>query len=145
MLKNSTNIPDQLIAIAVAFAMPPGCDGLVSCITVKNKRRGKIRGSWGWHYPNDNRVVIIVPRKISRTHTVRRKYSRKLIGIRSRADFLVMIMAHELRHAWQHKHWDTDQSRWKLRRDRVSKYAQEVDAEMYEAEVLARWQAMTPA
>lgn len=144
MLKNSTNIPDKLVAISLAFAMPPDCSEFVSCITVKNKRRGKFLGQWGWYYHSDQRVVIIVPRKIARPHTWTRKYSRKRVTIRSRGDFLVMIMAHELRHAWQKKHWNTPASRWKLERTRTAKYAQEVDAQMYEYEVLLKWQAMTP-
>lgn len=139
MLRNTTNIPDQLVAIAAAFVMPPDCPPVASII-VKNKARGKIGGQWGWHYPQDNQVVVIVPRRISRRYTFKLKYSKKSITFSSRAEFLVALLAHELRHAWQCQHWNTPSSKWRLERTRVGKYAREVDAEMYELQMLRRWQ-----
>lgn len=144
MLRNTTNIPDKLVAIAAAFALeglrdeqgnlPP-----VAEIIIKNKRHGKVGGQWGWYYHGDNRVVVIVPRKISRAYTTRLKYCRKNITFSSRAEFLVMLLAHEMRHAWQYAHWNTPASKWRLERDRLGKLAREVDAEMYELATLRRW------
>lgn len=139
MLRNSTNIPDKLVAIMVAFAMPPDCSEFITSISVKNKRRGKIVGKWGYYYGSDQRVVVIVPRAVSRTYTFRRKWARTSLVISSRAEFLVAILAHEMRHAWQAKHWNTEKSKWKLERDRLGKYAREADCEHYELMVLDRW------
>ncbi|HEX9430580.1 MAG TPA: hypothetical protein VF944_09400 [Candidatus Bathyarchaeia archaeon] len=140
MLKNSTDIPDKLIAIAVAFGMPQGMSKeAVQKIVVKNKRRGKTHGRWGWYYPGDQRIVVIVPRVISRPHTFPRPYSRRRIIISSRAEFLVTLLAHEMRHAWQYENWRTPNMLWRLDRSSVAKYAREVDAELWESEVLERW------
>lgn len=139
MLRNTTNIPDRLVAIAAAFAMPPGTPP-VATITVKNKKRGKIKGQWGWFYPSDNEVVIIVPRNISHTYTATLKFTKKKITFSSRAEFLVMLMAHEMRHAWQYANWNTPSMKWRLERTRVGKFAREVDAEMYELTMHAKWQ-----
>jgi len=139
MLRNTTNIPDRLVAIAAAFAMPPDCPP-IACITVKNKRRGKIGGQWGWFYPDDNQVITIIPRRITRTHDFKLRYTKKRIRFSTRAEFLVHIMAHELRHAWQWKHWNTPAMKWRLERTRVGKYAREVDAEIYQMQILRKWQ-----
>lgn len=52
-------------------------------------------------------------------------------------------MAHELRHAWQYEHWNTPGSKWRLERDKMGKYAREVDAELWELEILKKWQEQT--
>lgn len=139
MLRNTTNVPDRLVAIAAAFAMPPDCPP-IACIVIKNKRRDKIGGQWGWFYPSDNQVMVIVPRRITKTHEFKLRYTKKKVRFSSRAEFLVMLMAHELRHAWQWKHWNTPAMKWRLERTRVGKYAQEVDAEMYQMAILRKWQ-----
>ena len=56
MIQNSTNIPDQLIGIAMALALkelevPPPRE-----VVVKNKKRGNIKGQWGWYFRSDQRV-----------------------------------------------------------------------------------------
>lgn len=139
MLRNSTNIPDQLIAIAMAHGMPPGITKGISSVIVKNKRHGRVHGRWGWFYPEDRSVVIIVPRVISRTHSFTRPFSRKKMTISSRAEFLIAVMAHELRHAWQADNWNTPASKWKLERTKLGKYAREVDAELWEMKALDKW------
>ncbi len=139
VLNNTTNIPDKLVAIMVAFAMPPDCAEFISCIRVKNKMRDKVRGQWGWYYPSDGTVVIIVPRVIKHQHMHTRRYSHTTIVINSRAEFLVAVLAHEMRHAWQQKNWNTELSKWKLAPGYMGKYAREFDAEMYEIQALDRW------
>jgi len=139
MLRNTTDIPDRLVAIAAAFAFPPDCPPIAR-ITIKNKRRGKVKGQWGWFYPGENHVIVIVPRKISRTYEFKLRFSRKSVRFSSRAEFLVMILAHEMRHAWQQANWTSPSMKWRLDRTRVGKYAREVDAEMYEKEMLRKWQ-----
>jgi hypothetical protein len=49
-------------------------------------------------------------------------------------------LAHELRHAWQYQHWNTPAMKWRLERTRVGKYAREVDAEIYQMQILRKWQ-----
>jgi len=139
MLRNTTNLPDRLIAIAAAFAMPPDCPPVAS-IVIKNKRRGKVAGQWGWYYHEDNQVVVIVPRKISHEHKLKLKFTKKQVSFSSRAEFLVSVIAHELRHVWQFQHWNTPAMKWRLERTRVGKYAREVDAEMYQTAILRKWQ-----
>jgi hypothetical protein len=140
MLRNTTNIPDRLVAIAAAYALAslePKPE--LACIRVKNKARGKVKGQWGWYYHQDREVVVIVPRKISHTYISRLKFSRKNIEFSSRGEFLVMLLAHEIRHAWQYNNWTSPSMAWRLERTRVGKYAREVDAELYELAVLERW------
>lgn len=142
MLHNTTNIPDQLIGAIIAFVMPPDTIDCVGSITVKNKHRGKIRGHWGYYYTSDHRVVVIVPRKITMRVSFVKRYSKRRITLSSRAEFLVQTMAHELRHAWQFKHWAESDFKWKLERTPMGKFAREVDAEIYGADCLLRWQSM---
>lgn len=143
MLRNSTNIPDKLVAAIVAFVIPPDTLDGVSEIVVKNKQRGKIRGQWGWYFSSDKKVVIIVPRKISARYTFTKKYSKRKLSIGSRAEFLVAVLAHELRHAWQFKHWaEPSGFTWKLEYNQMGKWAREVDAEIYEADTLLKWQSI---
>lgn len=146
MLRNTTNIPDRLVAIMLAFVLKDECfNGIEppSCVTVKNKARGKFNGRWGWYYPSDRHTIVIVPRRISTVRNVFRKYSRRRIIIRNRSDFLVCILAHELRHHYQEIAWNNPRASWRLRRDRVAKIAREVDAEIFESQILERWHKFT--
>ena len=132
ILRNTTSIPDQLIAIAVAHCIQAGVE--VNEIVVKNKAAGKVNGQWGWYYPSDKKVVLIVPQEI-KAHTHRAKYSKLTIRINSRAEFLIAVMAHELRHAWQ---WQVD--RKNLDGSSLAKFIRERDAERYELGMLMLWQ-----
>lgn len=140
MLRNTTDIPDKLIAIAMAFGMPDGLpNDHLAAVHIKNKRHGKVGGRWGWYYPGDKAIILIVPRRIIRPHTYTKHHCKREIIIGSRVDFLVAVMAHEMRHAWQYLNWNTPASRWKLDRTRIGKYAREVDAELFEIATLDRW------
>lgn len=142
MIQNSTNIPDQLIGIAMALALkelevPPPRE-----VVVKNKKRGNIKGQWGWYFRSDQRVVLIVPRTLT-LFRERMKYTKQVLELRSRADFVVAVMSHELRHHWQTFNWNTEKSRWKLGYTPEAILAKEVDAEMFEVKMMGIWRKLT--
>jgi hypothetical protein len=99
-LRNTTDIPDKLIHIAVAQGIQDGVE--IDTIIVKNKRRGKVVGNWGKYYPVHSKygrcITVTVPRKLVKVH-IRRHFGEYYIT--SRVEFLVKVMAHELRHAYQ--------------------------------------------
>ena len=134
MLTNTTDIPDQLIFAAIKHGLPPDTD-LPAHFIIKNKKGGKVGGHWGWYYNQERRVVLIVPRVLKRPVTFPLKYSKRPIEIRSRGEFLVAVMAHELRHHYQFTHWNG----WRLQFDSLGKLAREVDAELYELRKLEEW------
>lgn len=146
MYRNTTDIPDQLVAVALSFIMEDedmqGI-GLPSLIQVKNKRHGKVYGQWGWYYSRGQEIVIIVPRTISHTKRIARKRARQWMYWRNRMDFLVGVLAHEMRHHYQYVKWNTPRGRWRLANDKLGKVARETDAELFEVKTLARWQKFT--
>ena len=136
LLRNTTNLSDSLIVYVTRFCL----EELVGrpepeIITVKNKMNGKVHGQLGWYHPRDKHVIVIVPRVVDRPVVLRRKYSRTRDILRSRADFLVSTMAHELRHHWQQLNWVV----WQL----ASRPFKEVDAISFERKVLAKWHEHT--
>lgn len=143
MIQNSTNIPDRLVAIALAFVMndedmlgiePP------SFLTIKNKKVGKVHGQWGWYYSHERRIVLIVPRTIRKSFRVHRRYARGSYICTGRSDFLVGVLAHEMRHCYQFQKWDTPGSKWRLEWNKLGKLARETDAELYEIRMIRKWQ-----
>jgi hypothetical protein len=132
LIRNTTDIPNRLIEIAVAFSIQEGVD--IKEIVIKNKKDGKTHGQWGWYFPNEKRVVLIVPQSIPE-HGVRcpLKYSGLMVRVMTRAEFVIAVMAHELRHGWQ---WQIASNSFKL-----SKPLRERDAEQYEYGMLAKWRA----
>lgn len=148
MLRNTTDIPDKLVAFALAFVMEDedmqGIE-LPSSIRLKNKMAGKVHGQWGWYYSRGREIVLIVPRVIRRPYQVARKYGRQSYVCRNRSDFLVSVLAHEMRHHYQWMTWNTPRSKWKLLSDKLGKIAREVDAELFEARTIERWHKFTCA
>jgi len=105
-------------------------------IQFKNKQKGIYHGQWGWYYSKDKRVVLIIPPSFNgKVIRDRLRYSKKYIEMRNRVEFIVAIMAHELRHHWQHENWDG----WRLDRKGDGKWCREVDAEIYELQMLRKW------
>lgn len=103
IIRNTTDIPDSLIAFAVAFSIEAGVE--INEIIVKNKAEGVTRGQWGWYFVDEKRVVLIVPREVNLllTFGFRQKYSKRDCIIKTRAEFVIAVMAHELRHAAQYQ------------------------------------------
>lgn len=130
--KNTTNIPDQLVGIIANFVMPDGID--ISEIILRNKQAGSIGGNWGKYYPMTRKITLVVPQEIKGFKDLR-KHRREWTEIRNRTEFVVMVMAHEMRHAWQYQ-----KSGWS-QRFLQSTAAMEYDAETYEAEMLDKWRA----
>jgi hypothetical protein len=131
IVNNTTDLPDKLIAIAVAFSIQAGVE--IDRITVKNKAEGVIAGQWGWYFPTTREIVLIVPRKVMHYRS-KQKYSHKMCSVKSRAEFLVRVMAHELRHAYQFqvgKMW--------MGMTRYDRVMRELDAESYEEQKVHEW------
>lgn len=127
--RNTTDIPDQLIAIAVAFSIQQGVE--IDEIVVKNKAEGKTHGQWGWYFSHNRKVVLIVPQVVTKL-TGRQKYTRRPYYMTSRTEFLIAIMAHELRHAYQHQIL-------KEHMGVANRARHELDAERYETQKLNDW------
>lgn len=144
--RNSTDIPDKLVGIALEFS--------AACLTnlklpdqviIKNKSVGRTVGQWGWYFPKPlNKIVLIVPRVIRPGgHRYLSRYTKVWCTINSRAEFVVSVLAHELRHCWQWQNWDTPLSRWKLKHgDFLARQVREVDAERFEYTQTAAWRRM---
>jgi len=130
--QNTTNIPNRLVAIIANFVMPDGVD--VNEISLRNKQAGRIDGNWGKYYPMDRKVTLNIPQVINGAREFR-KYRKEWITLNSRTEFLVMVLAHELRHAWQYQ-----KSGWHLSILK-NKWYKEFDAETYESEMLDKWRA----
>lgn len=106
--RNTTNIPDKLVALAFWHGKQGLGDIELDTLIVKNKAKGKVNGRWGWYYhshPKYGRcVVIIVPRSIHKPVRIKRRILGNIAYyLNSRSDFLVKVMAHELRHAYQYQ------------------------------------------
>lgn len=136
LLRNDTNIPDKLIEIAIAFSIQENI--ALSEIVIKNKRAGVLHGQMGWYYPTDKKVAIIVPPVISEIFGMQMRGNVTHLNqtVYSRAEFVVAVLAHELRHAWQY------QASGKAEMYQRSKNISERDAENYQYGMLARWRRM---
>ena len=133
IIRNTTDIPDKLIAIAYAFGAQENI--VIDELIVKNKKKGKVHGQWGWYIAAHRKIIIIVPRVIDMTYHGRKPFTKLPSVISNRAEFLVSVLAHELRHAYQDQvlGWNMyDKSRPNL-------VKLESDAEKYEYALLAEW------
>lgn len=129
IFRNTTDIPDRLIAIAVAHSLPEGV--VIDEIVIKNKMENHVTGQWGWYYPNARKIVLIVPRSLD-GYIGKLKYTRLPISFNSRVEFVIAVMAHEIRHAWQYQK--------SIGREMTIR-EKEVDAERYERAKLYEWRA----
>ncbi len=104
-LRNHTDISSDWIRRVIRAVCPPGVAGYD--VRVSNKTRGSFRGHAYWEgsgYRGSTRPLVIV--SISRSDIRCRApggdgYLPMEIG--SRLEALVVVMAHELRHLWQHR------------------------------------------
>lgn len=130
---NSTDIPDQLVAIAVAHSLAEGV--VIDEIVIRNKAYGKLAGKYGHYDPRYKQISINVPREVPHGFKNKMAYSKCWQTLNSRAEFLVAVIAHELRHAWQHQ---SDGETFKGMSQYTCAY-RELDAESFENRMLAKW------
>jgi hypothetical protein len=134
-LRNTTDIPTELLKVVIQFAGQQGI--IIKSIKLRNKAEGKeSRGNWGMYY-HDKRISLTVPTKIPECGiTTKLTYCGKYITIRNRVEFIVAVLAHELRHAYQMQVEG-------LKFLNACHAAKEYDAEIYEYETLMKWREFT--
>lgn len=129
VVRNLTDMPDALVTMAIAHGLQ---DGVELCeVLIKNKNAG-MSGRWGTYWSGSERKVVITLPRAMTTHVVRNSRLGLKYTIDSRVEFLVTVMAHELRHAYQHQVYKWDMAR-------MSKRLLEADAENWEYTSLMRW------
>ena len=128
---NTTDIPIELVKCVIAFAAQDGI--MLKSIKLRNKAEGKeCRGNWGMYY-HDRRITLTIPTKIPDCGiTTKLVHCGKYITIRNRIEFVVAVLAHELRHAWQMQVKGLEYLN-------ACSAAKEFDAEMYEYLILEQW------
>jgi hypothetical protein len=133
ILHNTTDIPDKLVAISVAYSIQVGVE--ISSITLTNKRERYVHGNWGRYFPLSREITLNVPRQLF-VFCSAQPYSGRMITCKSRAEWLVRVMAHELRHAFQFQiqkiniGLTLENRRWR-----------ELDCESYEEQQVMRWRS----
>lgn len=130
--KNTTNIPDALVALVANFVKPGGVE--IESISLRNKMSNRIAGNWGKYYVGNKSITLNVPKCINNYKTYR-KYRKEWITVNNRAEFLVLVLAHEMRHAWQYQKSD-----WSPKILTHNWYL-EFDAETYEDQMLDKWRS----
>lgn len=101
MIKNSTNIPSEVIEAIAARVCPPGA----ARYTLRLRNRAGWLGVSGYAYRSG--PVSLCIGEVEGSHTLNgRKGKGYLTGIAlgSRAEAILFVLAHELRHRWQHAH-----------------------------------------
>lgn len=88
------------------------------------------------YYARQRKITLNVPRVINPDRIRRRPYTKAEYKLNSRVEWLVMTIAHELRHAYQDQVTNTLYSR-------VSRKAMERDAERFELAQLEKWREWT--
>jgi hypothetical protein len=107
-LKNTTNLPSDLVREVIRAVRPPGICNFD--VRVSNSARccGGRAYSFGSSYHDIRRTPFIVVRVAKTDAKARHRwgggngYLPRVIG--SRIEGLLYVMAHELRHLWQSKH-----------------------------------------
>src|SRR3954453_8235882 len=87
-LNNTTDLPDKLIAIAVAFSIQSGVE--ISSITLTNKRERNVHGNWGKYFPLQREITLNVPRQLL-VYRSAQPYSGRMVTCKSRAEWLVRV------------------------------------------------------
>lgn len=129
---NTTDFPNQLVAI-MYDVISKDLDGVqVSSITLRNKQNGLTRGNWGMYYGRENRITLNVFRDVSYPYTGRTPYLKLERTYHTRAEWLISVLAHEMRHAYQAKLYQGQLTRMHAAR-------LECDAELYERKAIGMW------
>lgn len=143
--RNTTDLPDRLVQLAIEhnLRLLPGIE--IDALILRNKKKGSARGNWGKYYSSRKTITLNVPRRLS-TFADKRPYTKRTTILNNRVEWLVMVMAHEMRHAYQYQVDATSSGsalnvrgpgnmllsnkRWK-----------ETDAELFEDRSLKAWRA----
>lgn len=126
---NTTDIPIDLIKVVIAFSAQPGIE--IKSIKLRNKKEGLRTGNFGMYYHNKH-ISLTIPPIIDNPICYKLANCGKYIAIRNRIEFVVYVMAHELRHAYQFQVKG-------LEFLNACSAAKEYDAEMYGFQTLERW------
>jgi hypothetical protein len=142
IINNTTDVPMTLVRVAIRHALdnlPDKGAGIeIDEVIVRNKAEGKTFGQWGWYFPASRKIVVIVPRVIAAQGLLMKlKHCHQNITIKSRVEFLVTVMAHEMRHAYQYQ-----VSKYCTKDSRSNHYYRERDAELYEVLAWMEWTTM---
>lgn len=132
IFKNHTDFPTSFIVEAMINGMQDGVS--IATVVIKNKKAGISHGNYGMYFPDIKKVTLTVPRCIPKGFRYQLQYSGKVIELNSREEFIVTVMAHELRHAWQ---WQVQ----KTHIARENKIWREIDCENFQVLMLAYWRA----
>ena len=142
-LKNTTDLPNELIREIIRFVRPPGIRNFD--VMVKNNLTGHYLGGHAFMYGSDyhdrKRTPFVVLRVTPRMNRPRRHWTYQygqLKGRRyylaNREEVLVYLAAHELRHLWQAKTRNKAGYAWGSR-GRFS----EIDTDSYAIGKLREW------
>lgn len=130
---NTTDIPIELVKVVIAFSAQPGIE--IKSIKLRNKKVGLKSGNYGMYY-YDRHISLTIPPIMDNPIHYKLAYCGKYISIRNRIEFVVYVLSHELRHAYQL------QCRG-LEFLNACSAAKEFDAEMYGLQTLERWRQVT--
>lgn len=130
---NTTDIPIELVKVVIAFSAQPGIE--IKSITLRNKAVGLQHGNFGMYY-HDRRITLTIPPIMNNPINMKLVHCGKYITIRNRIEFVVAVLAHELRHAYQFQVKGLEYLN-------ACSAAKEFDAEMYEYLILERWRQIS--
>ena len=126
--RNTTDIPLDLIKVAIQFAGQSGVE--IKRIEVRNKEEGIYHGDYGKYYEQSKKIRLIVPPVMNKPIQMKLRHFGKHITFQNRIEFVVAVMAHELRHGYQYQ---------VMGMEFACTAAKEYDAEKYEWEKLNEW------
>lgn len=130
-LRNTTDIPRELILEVIRFVRPPGLSRF--SVDVRNTKR-----KWGgWAWQGFRKCSVKVGKPDFPLYYRPYQYGSqkgKRWWIANRTEVLVILLAHELRHLWQGKATSRRGYAWGAR----GRYS-EVDTEAYALRMLRAW------
>lgn len=133
--RNTTNIPTALVAVIAAHAVESVAQGIeLNVLELVNKKEGLTCGQFGWYFPIEKRVKLIVP-TFWHPHSYRLRYLGAMHFLADRVEWIVSVLSHEMRHAWQ---WQMTQGEQRGR-FMASKNLREYDAEFSQARAVMMW------
>ena len=103
-------------------------------LVIRNKKRGKTHGRFGWYWPSIQKVEVLMPVDVRYPFILKGKYTTHRVAINDPIEYLLAILAHEMRHHWQHI--TIPKGDWRLVNDRIGKMYREIDAESFEFKLL---------
>ena len=138
IINNLTDIPHAMIEFAIRMNSDIIKEGIeINEIKLYNKKERKIFGNWGYYYPHAKLITLRVPRILTYVNAKLRVSKAKIV-MHSRAEFVVSVLAHEMRHAYQYQ---VEQLQRKYNEPILS-YIMEVEAESYQLKKLREFREM---